>query len=103
MAEYIDRQAILRSLNESLKAAKKWREEAETEEMKTRAEQAYSTFVEAMLRIKDMSAADVVEVARCKNCKHFDKDNAFCEGRGWPMQLVPEDGYCDRGEKDDRP
>ena len=31
---------------------------------------------------------------RCKDCKYFDKDNAFCEGRGWPMQLVPEDGYC---------
>ena len=43
------------------------------------------------------SAADVVEVVRCKDCKHRDAENGFCEGRGWPMQLVPDDGFCDKG------
>lgn len=52
---------------------------------------------------EELEQLPVVEIVRCEECKHFDKDNAFCEGRGWPMQLVPEDGYCDRGEKDDRP
>ena len=43
-------------------------------------------------------AADVVEVVRCKDCKHRHDDN-FCGGRGWPAQLVPDDGYCDKGAK----
>ena len=36
------------------------------------------------------------EIIRCKDCKHRDEKN-FCEGRGWPMQLVPDDGFCDKG------
>lgn len=36
---------------------------------------------------------------RCKDCKHKEAENGFCEGRGWPMQLVPDDGFCDKGER----
>lgn len=39
------------------------------------------------------------EIIRCKDCKHRDVENGFCEGRGWPMQLVPDDGFCDKGER----
>ena len=39
------------------------------------------------------------EIIRCKECKHRDVENGFCEGRGWPMQLVPDDGFCDKGER----
>lgn len=39
------------------------------------------------------------EIVRCKDCKHRDAETAFCEGRGWPMQLVPDDGFCDKGER----
>ena len=42
---------------------------------------------------------DLVEVVRCKDCKHRDVDEGFCEGRGWPMQLVPDDGFCHLGER----
>lgn len=42
---------------------------------------------------------DAVPVVRCKNCKHRDAGNGFCEGRGWPMQLVPDEGFCDKGER----
>lgn len=42
--------------------------------------------------------ADVVEVVRCKDCKHRD-DNGMCCGRGWPLQLVPDDGFCDKGKR----
>lgn len=35
----------------------------------------------------------------CKDCKHRDAEDGFCKGRGWPMQLVPEDGFCDKGER----
>ena len=46
-------------------------------------------------------AAPVREVVLCKDCKHRDVENGFCEGRGWPMQLVPDDGFCDKGVKND--
>lgn len=39
------------------------------------------------------------EIIRCKDCKHREAENGFCEGRGWPMQLVPDDGFCDKGER----
>ena len=41
-------------------------------------------------------AADVVDVVRCKDCK-YRYDDDFCGGRGWPEQLVPDDGYCNNG------
>ena len=41
----------------------------------------------------------VGELVRCADCKHREAENGFCEGRGWPMQLVPDDGFCDKGER----
>ena len=43
---------------------------------------------------------DAVEVVRCKNCKYRDADD-FCAGRGYPNALVPDDGFCDKGERRD--
>lgn len=40
----------------------------------------------------------LVEVVRCKDCKHRDDDD-FCTGRGYPNVLVPDDGFCDKGER----
>lgn len=40
----------------------------------------------------------LVEVVRCKDCKHRDDDD-FCTGRGYPNALVPDDGFCDKGER----
>ena len=40
------------------------------------------------------------EIVRCKDCKHRD-DDGMCCGRGWPIQLVPGDGFCDKGERRD--
>lgn len=52
--------------------------------------------------IKDhMAKSDIMEVVRCKDCKCRDAETGFCEGRGWPMQLVPDDGFCDKGERRD--
>ena len=43
---------------------------------------------------------DMVEVIRCKDCKHCQKDTIFkklyCDGRE-----VVADGYCWKGERDD--
>ena len=49
-------------------------------------------------RIKALPSAQQ-EIVRCKDCKHRDAETGFCEGRGWPMQLVPDDGFCDKGER----
>ena len=45
-----------------------------------------------------LASDDVVEVVRCKNCAHRDHDTQLCSGRGWPIKLVPDDGFCDKGE-----
>lgn len=49
-------------------------------------------------QIKALPAADVVPVVRCKECKFRENDD-FCTGRGFPYQLVPDDGFCDKGER----
>ena len=48
--------------------------------------------------LSDIPAADVVPVVRCKECKFRENDD-FCTGRGFPYQLVPDDGFCDKGER----
>lgn len=51
--------------------------------------------------INGLPAADVVPVVRCKECKFRENDD-FCTGRGFPCQLVPDDGFCDKGERKER-
>lgn len=51
-------------------------------------------------RIKNLPPVQP-EIVRCKDCKHREAKNGFCEGRGWPMQLVPDDGFCEKGERSD--
>ena len=48
--------------------------------------------------VEDIKPADVVPVVRCKECKFRENDD-FCTGRGFPCQLVPDDGFCDKGER----
>jgi len=48
--------------------------------------------------IENRQPADVVPVVRCKDCKFRENDD-FCTGRGFPYQLVPDDGFCDKGER----
>lgn len=43
-------------------------------------------------------AADVVEVVRCRECKHYQNDIFF--GRGWCNgRNVEKDDYCSYGER----
>ena len=42
---------------------------------------------------------DAVPVVRCRDCEHKDRESGLCHGRGWPMQLVPDDGFCDKGKE----
>ena len=57
--------------------------------------------IEALMAEGEMYDIDyslTPEIVRCKDCKHREEENGFCEGRGWPMQLVPDDGFCEKGE-----
>ena len=48
----------------------------------------------------NIPAEDVVEVVRCRDCKYRLEDN-FCTGRGWPKQMVADDGFCEKGKRKD--
>lgn len=46
-------------------------------------------------------SADVVEVVRCKNCKHCDPENGHCDhtlSTSLPFSRKPDD-YCSYGER----
>lgn len=57
-----------------------------------------NAFSEAADMIENLPSADAVEVVRCADCKYRDADD-FCTGRGYPNVLVPDDGFCDKGER----
>lgn len=48
--------------------------------------------------LASVPTVDAVPVVRCRDCEHKDRESGFCHGRGWPMQLVPDDGFCDKGK-----
>lgn len=61
----------------------------------------YNTGLETAIEVAtSIPAADVVEVVRCRNCKYRAEDD-FCTGRGWPEQLVADDGFCEKGKRKD--
>lgn len=51
-------------------------------------------------RVFGVPTADVVELIRCRDCKYRLEDN-FCTGRGWPKQMVADDGFCEKGKRKD--
>ena len=61
--------------------------------------------VERSIDVKDIEAlkpADVVQVVRCRNCKHRTYDEIFssfwCEYPGRVRDTTP-DGFCEKGEE----
>ena len=89
MAEYIDRQVALDALGVTKNATKYGGDHS-----------GYDTrmLYEIHDALTGIPAADVVPVVRCKECKFRENDD-FCTGRGFPCQLVPDDGFCDKGER----
>ena len=47
------------------------------------------------IEVEDASDADVVEVVRCEDCKHFKRSGLECH---WGMYAY-EDDYCSNGER----
>ncbi len=53
----------------------------------------------AIQAIKDTPAADVVEVVRCKDCKHFLSSGMYGECSQAHIRIVRPDGFCSYGER----
>ena len=89
MGDYISRQAALDALGVTKNATKYGGDHS-----------GYDTrmLYEIHDALTGIPAADVVPVVRCKECKFRENDD-FCTGRGFPYQLVPDDGFCDKGER----
>ena len=52
--------------------------------------------------VREAPASDVVEVVRCKNCKHYKAYSRQCEHPdGLYLTVAAEDGYCSYGERRD--
>ena len=106
----IDANALYNDLKESVKAAREWKEEAQDEEIKIRAEQAHGTFCECALRVKNAPTIESEPVrhgrwivhttwngmfglihSECSECK-FDRNGdlsswKFCPNCGAKMDL----------------
>ena len=56
---------------------------------------------DALHIIDSIPAADVVEVVRCRECKHCDPENHHCDhhmGTAAPLRRKPDD-FCSYGER----
>ena len=83
MAEYIDRHVAIDAMTQSV-CGDTWEVE------------------KAIEAVRQLPAADVVPVVRCKDCKHHAYDEIFCcywcEYPGRVRDTTP-DGFCDKGEE----
>lgn len=93
MDDYISRQTVLRCIKESRDGID-WGQSEDGDAFLHYSAALYRTVASE----KCVSAADVVPVVRCKDCKFRENDD-FCTGRGFPYQLVPDDGFCDKGKR----
>jgi len=76
---------------------------------------ALNVLTEVRERINDIPSADVVEVVRCRECKHCEEyesmagiehycNRTWCSLYDWsdtPCFYVKPDGYCSYGERKD--
>lgn len=53
-------------------------------------------------KLREAPAADVVEVVRCKDCKHLMFSDMYGECSQAHMGIVRPDDYCSYGERKDR-
>lgn len=84
--EYIDKEFVMNAINEF------------------KAKPLPKTIVLEHLQqiIKDISAVEVAEVVRCKDCKHLEISGCYGEcGKGY-LGIVRPDCYCCYGEKRER-
>ena len=100
----IDANALFNDLKESAKAAREWKEEAQDEEIKIRADQAHGTFIECALRVKNaptieaepvrhgrwiaVPAAHDTRIAKCSLCGFWQKSKGNDKTGGYMIHKV---------------
>lgn len=52
----------------------------------------------ARYAIQTTEPADVVEVVRCKDCKHRDK-SGLCQAEGQKLTIAKDNHFCSKGER----
>ena len=94
MSEYIDKDALMETLKDAHKRL-----------IETIGHTRHTIgFEGAMDYVEEAPAADVVEVVRCKDCKHHEEllnnndENVLCWVHGLDV-IVDGNGYCNYGER----
>ena len=98
MSRYIDADALDDSFRDSIVKCKQWFEEAlvlREEESTARAEQAYVTFMECSMRLKEQPTVDAVPVVRCKDCIEYRDSVGACHYFNY--EPTDEMDFCSHG------
>lgn len=94
--EYIERDALLKRMEERLAALR--REYGDYDHYT-------DGFEEGCVAVEDATAADVVEVVRCRDCKHRGTDECIFHIKGEPAdeELLAklDNDFCSYGERRD--
>ena len=102
MAEYIEREALSADIRESYCKLNEIYETLRFDREREICRGELGTFCEILMRIKDFPAADVVEVVRCKDCKHMEIvgecNGRYCHNWGF-FNGAGDDGFCNYGER----
>ena len=97
MSRYIDADKLIKEIKERITAAIEWGKNAETDDIKVRAEQAIATFCEVSLTAKKISTADVRKNIKAqKVIGGGERDGATCwfECSHCHGTVDIEDAYC---------
>lgn len=106
MKEYIEREALKADLQESYEGLKNIYKVLKHDEERRIAEAQLAVITEAILRVKEAPAGDVVEVVRCKDCKYCIP--ATADGAEYELCIVDNDvfpvsvqkqHFCSRGKR----
>lgn len=103
--EYIEREALKEDLKESYNRLRAIYDGLTHDEDKQICAGQLTTFTEAILRVKDAPAADVVEVVRCKDCEYWKRyggqyaDDGECWHLGELDCCMHKDDYCSKGRR----
>ena len=92
MAEYIEREDLIRRLELSIKS---W-----SRDCNSNAPVMVRTYEDVLHKVKNLPSADVVKVVRCWKCRHCDPVNKHCDhytGTGLPFPRKEND-FCSYGE-----
>lgn len=102
--EYIEREALKEDLKESYERLRAIYDGLTYDEDKQICAGQLTTFTEAILRVKEASAADVAPVVRCKDCRWRGREDCAmfyrCEC-GEQHTWETDNDFCSYGERID--